>query len=233
MSGLTALVLAGGRGERLRPYTENAPKPMAPVNGKPLIHHQLSWLQSWGVEQAYILCGYKYEVMVDYFQRDQSLDMAIHFVPEEEPLGRGGAFKQGLGKIDPGTELVIATNGDIVTDQPLDELIDAHRRFGGLATIMLSPLRSSYGIVHTQDDGRVLLFQEKPLLPYWVNSGIYAFNPAIRKLLPTVGDHETTMFPELAKQGKLFAFKSSAMWIPVDTIKDLGEASSMLAQREA
>ena len=138
-----------------------------------------------------------------------------------------------MGKIDPGTELVIATNGDIVTDQPFDELIDAAHGVSGAWPLLCSrPCGPSYGIVHTQDDGRVLLFQEKPLLPYWVNSGIYVFNPAIRKLLPTVGDHETAMFPELAKQGKLFAFKSSAMWIPVDTIKDLGEASAMLAQRE-
>ena len=66
MGALTALVLAGGRGERLRPYTENAPKPMVFVNGKPLIHHQLDWLQRWGVEQVYILCGYKHEVIQDY-----------------------------------------------------------------------------------------------------------------------------------------------------------------------
>ncbi|PZC47838.1 MAG: NDP-sugar pyrophosphorylase [Chloroflexi bacterium] len=232
MAGLAALILAGGRGERLRPYTENAPKPMVPVNGKPLIYHQLSWLQRSGVDQAYILCGYKYEVMQDYFRENAFPDMAIHFVPEDEPLGRGGAFKQGLSYIDPGVDLVIATNGDIVTDQPLEELIETHRRFGGLATIMLSPLRSSYGIVHTQDDGRVLMFQEKPILPYWVNGGIYAFSPAIKNLLPNKGDHETTTFPELARQGKLFAFKSSAMWLPVDTVKDLGEASKILADLE-
>ena len=226
----TALVLAGGRGERLRPFTEDRPKPMVLINDKPLLHYHLGWLQREGVATAYILCGYKHEVIRQYFGDGESVGMSLHYIVEEEPLGRGGALRRGLSLLPPGLEMVIVTNGDIITDQSLKELVQAHQEHKGLGVVMLSPLVSPYGIVATDGQGRVQDFSEKPVLPYWVNAGVYVMDPAIREHLPERGDHETTSFPALAKEGKLYAFKSSALWLAVDTVKDLNQACQLLGR---
>lgn len=227
----TALVLAGGRGERLRPFTEDRPKPMVLINDKPLLHYHLGWLRRGGVATVYILCGYKHEVIRRYFGDGESVGMSLHYVVEEEPLGRGGALKRGLSLLPPGLEVVIVTNGDIITDQSLEELVRAHQEHKGLGTVMLSPLVSPYGIVATDGQGRVKDFSEKPVLPYWVNAGVYVMAPAIRDYLPERGDHEITTFPALAREGKLYAFRSSALWLAVDTVKDLNQACQLLAPR--
>jgi NDP-sugar pyrophosphorylase family protein len=227
----TALVLAGGRGERLRPFTEDRPKPMVLVNDRPLLAHHLDWLQRGGVDTVYVLCGYKADVIRHYFEGRESTGMSLHYVVEEEPLGRGGALKRGLSLLPPGLSPVIVTNGDIITDQSLEELVRAHEEHKGLATVMLAPLVCPWGIVVAEGDGRIRDFLEKPALPYWVNAGVYVMDPAIREHLPDRGDHETATFPALASEGKLYAFKSSALWLAVETVKDLNQACGLLARR--
>lgn len=204
---------------------------MVLVDGQPLLHHHLSWLRKGGVGAAYILCGYKHEAIREHFGTGESLGMTLHYLVEEQPLGRGGALKRGLLALPPDVGTVVATNGDVITEQPLTELVNAHRRHGGIATVMLCPLVSPYGIVTADGNGRVLDFQEKPALPYWMNAGVYVFSREIAGLLPDLGDHEVTTFPMLAQQGKLFCFKSTALWLTVDTVKDLNEASRLLASR--
>ncbi len=211
----------------MRPYTTDRPKPMVSINDRPLLYYHLSWLKSGGVRNAYILCGYKHEVIENHFGSGESIGVRIHYVVEDEPLGRGGAIKKGLSMLDPNVDIVVATNGDTITDQPLPELVNAHRLHKGMATLMLSPLVSPYGVVDTDGD-RVVKFLEKPSLPYWVNSGVYVLSREIERYLPDKGDHETTTFPELAKQGRLFCVKSKALWMPVDTVKDLNEASKLV-----
>jgi NDP-sugar pyrophosphorylase family protein len=118
----------------------------------------------------------------------------------------------------------VALNGDILTNQPLDRLVAYHRRKGAVATIMLVPLKSPYGIVRMGREGRIREFVEKPRLSFWINGGVYVLSPAIFPLLPDRGDHETTTFPLLAQEGKLYGYRSRAYWRAVDTIKDLREA---------
>src|SRR3989304_592718 len=142
-----ALVLAGGRGERLRPLTDDRPKPMVAVAGAPILEHHLCWLRSQGVSHAVLLCGYMAEAIREHFGDGPRLGLTIHYSVEETPLGRGGAFKQGFRYVPTGEEMVIGTNGDIITDQPLGPLMRAHRRRDAVATIMLTPLVSPFGIV--------------------------------------------------------------------------------------
>ncbi len=103
-------------------------------------------------------------------------------------------------------------------------MIRYHRRKGAVATVMLVPLASPYGIVRVDRRGRISSFLEKPRLPHWVNAGIYVLSPEFFRLLPDRGDHETTVFPQLAAAGKLFGYKSRAYWRTIDTVKDLSEA---------
>ena len=225
-----ALIIAGGEGERLRPLTSDRPKAMIPVAGRPIIEHQLEWLHAGGVNDAVLLFGYRADVLKEYVGDGRRFGVNVQYTVEEEPLGRGGAMREGYGLVPPGERQVVACNGDILTNQPLAEIIRYHERKQAVATVMLAPLRSPFGIVDVGRDGRINEFREKPELPYWVNAGIYVLSPEFFERLPEKGDHETTTFPELAAEGKLFGFKSHAYWRPVDSIKDLSEAERELQQ---
>ncbi len=224
-----ALIIAGGEGERLRPLTDDRPKNMVPVGGRPLVERQLDWLRENGVTDAIFLCGYKADVLQAHVGDGSSFGVRVQYSVETEPLGRGGALKQGFALVPEDEETIIACNGDILTDQTLANMIASHDARGASASVMLSPLKSPYGVVDVDEDGRITSFREKPVLPYWVNAGIYVLSRTFFALLPDKGDHETETFPALASEGKLFGFKSDAYWRPVDNIKDISEAEKELA----
>lgn len=225
-----ALIIAGGEGERLRPLTSDRPKAMVSVSGRPIIEHQFDWLRAGGVTGAVILCGYRADVLQEYIGDGARFGLSVQYSLEDEPLGRGGALRRGYGFVPADETRIVACNGDILTNQPLAEIIRYHDRKRAVATVMLAPLRSPFGIVDLERDGRISEFREKPALPYWVNAGIYVLAPEFFQRLPEKGDHETATFPELAAEGRLFGFKSRAYWRPVDSIKDLGEAERELQE---
>jgi len=224
-----ALVLAGGKGERLRPLTQDRPKPMILLAGRPILEYHLTWLRDQGVTTAVLLAGYRADVVQDYFGDGRRWGLSIEYSLEEEPLGRGGAFKLAFARVPEREELVIGTNGDVISNQPLAPILRTHRASGAVATVMLAPCVSPYGIVRVARDGRILRFEEKPRLPYWVNAGLYVLSRPFFDLLPDVGDHEDSAFPLLAERGQLRAYRSRAYWRSIDTMKDLTEAARELA----
>ncbi len=226
-----AIVLAGGKGERLRPFTEDRPKPMVEIMGIPMLAYQLQWLRGQGITDIIISCGYRHEVIEGYFGDGERLGLRICYDVEEEPLGRGGALRQALDQVPQDGDVVIATNGDVITNLKLAPLLEVHRARDMLATLVLTPFVSPYGIVEIDSDGRVTHFREKPELPYWINAGIYVLSPAIRSHLPERGDHETTTFPALVLEGRLGGYKSQAYWRGVDTIKDVNEVALEMQHR--
>ncbi|HEV8338350.1 MAG TPA: nucleotidyltransferase family protein [bacterium] len=226
---MQAIVLAGGKGERLRPFTVDRPKAMVEVHGVPLLAYQLRWLREQGVDQVVIACGYRHEALRDYFGDGASWDLGISYSIEEEPLGRGGALRRAFSALSPTIGVCVATNGDIVTDLPLAPVLDQHRQEGASATVVVTPFRSPYGIVDVDEANRVRGFREKPELPYWINAGIYLLSRSILPLLPERGDHEVTTFPRLAAEGRLAAYRSRAFWRGVDTVKDLEEVAAVLS----
>lgn len=224
-----ALIIAGGEGERLRPLTDDRPKPMIPVGEKPILQRQIEWLRGEGVTNLVLLCGYRADVIQEHFGDGSRFDVSIDYSIEDEPLGRGGALRKGFALVPDAEEVVIATNGDILTDQPLTPVIRRHKRKLATATVMLTALRSPYGIARIARDNHIESFDEKPLLPHWINAGVYVLSPEFFAMLPEKGDHETTTFPRLSKQGKLFGFKSKRYWRSIDSFKDLSEAERELA----
>lgn len=218
---LQAIILAGGKGERLRPFTEDRPKPMVLILEKPILEFQVRWLASQGVKRIVISCGYRHEVIEDYFGDGEKFNVEVRYAVEEEPLGRGGGIKLAWNELAHSAAPVIATNGDIVTSFNLAEMLDYHRQNQAIVTDLVVPYISQYGIVDITDEGKVTGFRSEPRLPYWVNAGVYVMEQAIRPLLPDRGDHELHTFPQLAEQGKLLAFKSEKFWRAVDTVKDL------------
>lgn len=221
-----ALIIAGGEGERLRPLTSDRPKPMIAVAGKPILEYQVRWLVGQGVSDVILLCGYKAEVIQEHFGDGSRFGLRVHYSLEEKPLGRGGALKLGARLLPSDEELTLALNGDILSNQPLAPLLRYHRRKGATATVMLTRLRSPYGITRGDKAGHIVTFEEKPLLPHWINAGVYVLAAGFFHRLPERGDHETTTFPELAAEGKLFGYRSRAYWRTIDTFKDLTEAKT-------
>ena len=225
----TALVLAGGKGERLWPLTQDRPKPMVEVNGRPIVEHHLAWLRANGIERAFLLTGYMHEVIAEHFAVPRITGLEVRCIAEASPLGRGGAYKNGYREARLSEPVVVATNGDVLTDQPLAPLAEAHRRADALASVMLTPMISPFGIVET-DSGLVTGFAEKPPLPYWINAGVYVLTREAIARFPNVGDHETETFPALAAERRLAAFESGAYWKSVESQKDLREAGEHLAR---
>jgi NDP-sugar pyrophosphorylase family protein len=225
-----ALIIAGGQGERLRPLTTDRPKPMVPVAGRPILDHQIEWLQREGVTDVILLCGYRSDVIRKHFGDGSKHGVRIEYSIEGEPLGRGGALRQGSALLPEGEQVVIATNGDILTDQQLSPILKRHRQKQATATVMLTPLRSPFGIAKVARDSRIEAFDEKPMLPYWINAGVYVLSREFFDLLPALGDHEDSTFPELSRRGQLYGFKSNAYWRAVDSFKDLTAAESELKE---
>ncbi|MFD9379716.1 NDP-sugar synthase [Streptomyces sp. NPDC059999] len=227
-----AVILAGGQGSRLRPYTDDRPKPMVeiPGTGIPIIGHQLAWLASEGVTDAVVSCGHLAEVLQDWLARAR-LPLRVTTVVEEEPLGRGGGLKYAARRLPHPDEPWYATNGDIWTRFSLREMAAFHTERGATATLALARPRIPWGVVETNEFGQVLDFIEAPPSPYLINAGVYVFGPEFTELLPELGDHERTTFPRLARERRLagFPLPQGAYWRAIDTAKDLTEAARELA----
>jgi len=217
-----AIILAGGRGERLRPLTEDRPKCMVEVLGSPIMAYQLRWLRAHDVRSITVACGYLHEMIEAHFGSGAAFGVDMKYVLEDKPLGRGGSLKQAWLQTMGNEETVLCLNGDNISNLNINELYDYHNKYEPLATVVTTPLRSPYGIVQTDDLQTVTGFAEKPTLPYGVNAGIYVMNREILDHFPDVGDHEETTFPKLAQTGRLKAFRSHCFWRTVDTVKDIG-----------
>lgn len=224
----SAIILAGGKGERLRPLTNDRPKVMVDVAGKPILYWQIEWLKSHGIKNFILTVSYKHEVIQDFIGDGSKLGINVDYSIEETPLGRGGAIKQAFkSQLIKDHQDVIVTNGDIITKLNLSQMISEHQNRNALVTLLLVPYLSRWGVVKVDDDNCVVGFEEKPKLPYWINGGIYVFNRQIEPLLPQIGDHESETFPKIEKE-KFLGFKDEGFWRAVDVIKDRSEAEKFL-----
>ncbi len=223
-----SLIIAGGKGERLLPLTANTCKPMVPIAGKPLLHHQTSWLIRNGITDVIFLSGYMAEKIEDYFGDGADFGFNAHYSPEDSPLGRGGAVKQGMKRLPESVGEAIVINGDIITPQNLQPIIALHRETEATATLMLTPYISEFGIVDIDESDSVTGFIEKGQLPFWINAGIYVFQREIQRLLPDIGDHETETFPHLASCHQMRGYRSSAPWVSVDSFKNIAQAEAII-----
>lgn len=225
----TAIILAGGKGERLRPFTNDRPKPMVEVGGKPIFSYQLDQMKKVGITQIIFACSYQKEALKNLINGGESFGVETVYSEEEEPLGRGGGIKQAMKMIPGEWENVLVTNGDNLWKIDLEGLVKKHEERRAIATVVVVPLKSPYGIVDFNDQGEVEGFREKPELPHWVNAGVYIFSKEILDLLPDKGDHEIETFPKLP-QDRFLVFQSRDYWRGVDTVKDLTEAEKEVAE---
>ena len=223
---MEALLLAGGKAERLGEAAHGLPKPLVPVAGYPLAEYTVARLVEAGAMHVIVACrAGQEEAFVDALS---GLGAEIDAVGEPEPLGRGGGLRLAAShRREEGT--VLALNGDELLDVDLGALLAAHERSRAAATIVVAQVRSPFGVVTLEDDDRITGFREAPLLDDWVNTGVYALGEEALARLPERGDHEQTTFPELASAGKLRGYRHRGVWLTVNTPKDLRHAAEFMA----
>jgi NDP-sugar pyrophosphorylase family protein len=223
-----AIILAGGKAERLGAAAGGKPKALVPVGGRPLAAYQVEALARAGVERVLVSCA---AGQGDLFRRElDGLGAEVVPVEEPEPLGRGGGLRLAAQERREEGD-VFALNGDEILDLDFSALLTRHTAAGLDATITVAPLESPFGIVELADGDLVTGFEEGAILPQWVSCGAYVLGPAAVARLPERGDHERTTFPELAAEGRLAAFRHEGLWLTVNTPKDLRRAEERLAGR--
>lgn len=228
---MQAVVLAGGKGQRLLPLTSSIPKAMAIVGAKPILQYHLEWLRREGVQDIVMACGYLGEVIRQYLVTHPIKDLRITFSFEERPLGRGGAARKAFEYLPFRDQSCIISQGDIISDVPLAEAYRAHLRASDahniVLTLVLVPYRSRYGVVEVEQSGFVTRFREKPRLPYWANTGTFIASPDFFNFLPEHGDEDATIEYLVAKK-KVGSFCSNFYSRTIDTPKDIHELESDL-----
>lgn len=219
-----ALILAGGRGERLKPITEEIPKPMIKVAGRPILERLILHLIGYGIRNFYIAVNYKSEIIENHFLDGKELGCKINYIKEEKPLGTAGAI--GLLPEIP-KEPIVVLNGDLLTQFNLDEMLRFHkeRKFCATLGVYDYVYDIPYGIVE-EKGGLLKSIKEKPSFVLPVNAGIYILNPEVITLVPK---NETFTMPELLKKilslkKKVGIFHIQGDWIDIGLHKDLKKA---------
>jgi NDP-sugar pyrophosphorylase family protein len=218
---MEAIILAGGKAERLGDAAGGRPKALVEVAGRPLAAYQVGRLARVGVTRVIVSCAARQGALFE--QELSGLGPEVVAAEEPERLGRGGGIKFAARLREEEGD-VYALNGDELVDVDFGGLLAAHRSNDALATITVAQPKSQFGLVDVDDDGVVHGFREGGQVSYWVNCGNYVLSADAIARFPDKGDHESTTFPELAAERKLRAFRHVGLWLTVNTPKELRTA---------
>jgi len=223
---MEAIILAGGKAERMGEAAAGRPKALVEIAGRPLVAYQIAQLGRAGVGRVIVSCAAE---QAQRFDRELAgLGPDVVTAPEVERLGRGGGLRNAAAhRVEEGP--LYALNGDELIDVDLTALLEHHRARRPAATITVVAPPSPFGVVDVGDDDLVGGFHESTTLPVWVNCGVYVLDGEALDRLPERGDHEQSTFPELAEQGRLLAYRHEGVWLTVNTPKDLRRADEYLA----
>lgn len=226
---MKAILLAGGRGKRLRPITDTLPKVMVPIAGKPILQWQIEWLRRYSVQSFVLSIGHLAHKVQEAFGDGSDLGVKIEYAIEDEPLGTAGALRKAMlciGSPDP----FFVTNGDLLTDIDPWRADRSRAARGAIGAINLVPLPSPYGEVELDSANLVSSFREKPSLrDHWINAGVYTLTSSVLPYLPERGSLEHDVFPVLAREGKLLGYRyEECFWHSIDSHKDIEEASEKI-----
>ena len=215
------LILCGGKGKRLRPLTEQVPKPLLEIHGKPIIEYQLDFFKRHGIKDITLCSGYKHKLFKEKYPD-------LNHCVEKKELGTAGAIKNAEKHIK---EDFIVTNGDNIFFFNFQKMQKMFQNVNN-PLLTLAKLVSPYGVIDIEGN-RIVQFREKPVLKLWINAGITIFTKENLKYFPKEGMIEYHVYPNLVKDKKLFAFKmrENSFWIAIDTEKDIETARKMLLNR--
>lgn len=228
----TAVVLAGGQGDRLKPLTNGIPKAMVEINNKPLLQWVIEWLKKNEVTEIVLGVAYLKEKIMNYFGDGQKFGVNIKYSVHTVEGGTGEGFRLAISRYVQ-KQTFFALNGDQITDLKLKDFASFHIRSNSVATIAAGMLRCPYGHLQIDTDNNVSGFLEKPHCNHMsCNTGLYVFNRQILGYLPETGDVEKTAFLTLTKDHLLKAYMHKGLFITVNTLKDLIEAREQLGGNE-
>jgi NDP-sugar pyrophosphorylase family protein len=222
------IIMAGGMGTRLRPHTENCPKPLLPVAGKPILEHIIERAKAEGFSRFVLAIHYLGHMIEDYFGNGKRFQVEIAYLRERSPLGTAGA----LGQLDPKPDApFLVTNGDVISDIRYADLLDFHIRHRASATMAVRTheWQHPFGVVQTEGV-EIVGFEEKPVARTHINAGVYALHPDALSLLGA-GDHcdMPTLFERLQGVAKrTVAFPMHEPWLDVGRPDDLAHAFDVL-----
>lgn len=228
----TAVIIAGGRGTRFEERTEDLPKPLIPVNEKPILERIIEWLVKNGVKRVVIGVAYKKEMVKNYFGDGSDFGIDIIYTEHDENGGTEDAFKTAidLSKIE--DENFYAMNGDQITDLSLEDFERHHLKNNSTVTIATINLRTNFGIINVSNNGKIIEFKEKgEVKDKKMNSGIYIFNKKIKDILHG-GNIEENVFKKLVNDGKMHSFHHEGLWLTVNDKKELKYAEETLKRLE-
>jgi mannose-1-phosphate guanylyltransferase/phosphomannomutase len=227
---MKAVILAGGSGSRLRPITENVPKPMVSVLGRPIMEHIVSHLIRSGVTEIVATLHYRPRVIRDHFGDGADMGVTMRYTLETQPLGTAGSVKLATGYLD---EPFLVVAGDALMDFDLRAFVAYHRRQGAKVSLCLKRVRDpgEFGIVITDEAGRVQRFLEKPgpseVFSDTVNTGIYLIEPEVLAAIPAAEayDFAGDLFPRLLEAGEpLYGYVAEGYWTDIGTLQQLRQA---------
>ncbi len=222
---MRGVLLVGGEGTRLRPLTYSIPKPMVPVGNKPFLEHVISLLKKHKIEELILALCYFPDRIIRYFGEGERFGMKMHYRTEPFPLGTGGAVRNVKDLV--GEETFAVLNGDIFTDIDLSAMLEFHKERRAWVTIAMIPVEdpSPFGVIVTDERGRILRFVEKPpreLAPSnLINAGVYLMEPHVLERIPpgVFSMLERDLFPSLAEEGApIYGFEARCRyWIDIGT----------------
>ena len=215
---MKAVILAGGKGARLKPFTDALPKPMLPIGAKPLLEINIEYLKQWGFNEIILAIGYKKESITHYFENGRRLSVKITYSEEKEPLGTGGAVKKAANKIE---DTFVVVLGDGLADINYEALLEYHRKAKVIGTMVVfeKSLKIPYGVlkIDVDKDNTILALEEKPELTFGVNTGIVVLEP---RSLGYMKDNEflrmNDLFLRLKENGeKVVAYHHKGNWVDI------------------
>jgi mannose-1-phosphate guanylyltransferase len=226
---MKAIILAGGLGTRLRPLTDNTPKPLLPIKGKPIIEHAVNNFKKHGIKDIILSVGYRADRIKEYFGDGSEFGVNISYCIEDEPLGTGGAIKKAAENIN---KTFIAINGDNLSDANWTEIIQAHKKNNAKITLGLYPVEdvTKFGIARLEGE-KILEFIEKPSVEEAPsnlnNAGLYVMEPDVLDILPQgKSSIERDCFEKLSPKGIVYAYKHESQWFPTDDLEKYKKADT-------
>ena len=227
LDGVPVVIMAGGKGTRLYPYTKILPKPLIPIGDTPILERILNRYVTYGIQQFYVTVNYKKNFIKTYFE-DIDCTYQIKYVEENQPLGTGGSLRLIS---DPLTKPLMVTNCDILIDADYADIYRYHIKSMSDITIVsaMKQIQLPYGVLNAGENGIVYSMEEKPCLSYFINTGMYVVNPECLKYIPENQTyHMTDLVDDMMKQGK----KVSMYPIGEDSFLDMGELEEMKRMEE-
>lgn len=226
VENLQALLLCGGKGERLRPLTNTLPKPMIPIKGKPILSYLVNHLARYGIRDLVIATGYQSDVIRRYFEsHHRELKITLVDSGDADILTRIQSCRAHLNRD------FLVCYGDTLADVDLDKLWRFHQTHRGKVTVTGYPLKSQFGLMEISPEGEVSDFAEKPTLNQWINIGYCCFDDISVKQLDGYARF-VDFLSEQSKKGLFFGFKHDGLHITVNTVQELNDAEQNISSFE-